>query len=315
MSGGAVIAAGHKLFLNLLNKQPVSERASAPPSTPLQHRLSTPQCAVSTQPPAIITHMLSMGGPGQPGPIFASPFLHRQSPLSEGTVATQGHTARTSRGGKRGTPGWVGEARARWIGAAQRGDAAHDGGLSVRRRFPWTPHRNCLCTPALQWQPRGTTANLTGVCAHGKRPGQAQLADAGPLLPRLQVPDQHPLRDDQLPPDRRDAGVRRRHRAHRGAARGPLAEGMAAAGERRGGARASEPHGIAPIPAPPSSPGNNLCIHCVAIVVGCWCCHRPPDINPRMFCAALTGSVGCRHRRRATWRRTWATSPRPSSRC
>jgi hypothetical protein len=41
----------------------------------------TAQCAVGSQPPTIITHMLSMGGPGRPGPIFPSP-LHRQSPLS-----------------------------------------------------------------------------------------------------------------------------------------------------------------------------------------------------------------------------------------
>ena len=38
------------------------------------------QCAVSSQPLTIITHTFSMGGPDQPGPIFASP-LHRQSPL------------------------------------------------------------------------------------------------------------------------------------------------------------------------------------------------------------------------------------------
>ncbi len=41
------------------------------------------QCAVSSQPPTLITRMLSVGGPGRPGPSFASP-LHRQSPLGCG---------------------------------------------------------------------------------------------------------------------------------------------------------------------------------------------------------------------------------------
>jgi hypothetical protein len=50
----------------------------------------TSQCAVSSQPPTIISpiYVFSMGGLDQSGPIFASP-LHRQSPLSrEGCVHT-----------------------------------------------------------------------------------------------------------------------------------------------------------------------------------------------------------------------------------
>ena len=36
----------------------------------------------------------------------------------------------------------------------------------VRRRFRLTPLRNSLFTPELQWQARGKTAYLTGVCAN-----------------------------------------------------------------------------------------------------------------------------------------------------
>ena len=46
----------------------------------------------------------------------------------------------------------------------------------------WTPLRNWLFTPELQWQPRGYTANLTGVRTGNARGSVDCIEELGSIL-------------------------------------------------------------------------------------------------------------------------------------